>query len=270
MDWASWVKPPDSYDSVALYVVAAVVAVSLVAISKGGFGGGVGMLAVPLMMQVAGARDVLAMWLPMLLVCDFFTLRQYPGQWNPRAMWLIVPGALAGIVAGWFILEHTREHDYILKTIIGAVCLFFVALWLVKRRLEAAAADKPPWVPSWSSSSPIGVACGITTVIAHAAGSVMTMYLLPQKLDQRVYVGTAARFYLMLNLIKAPLFVLGGIITWPALRASFWMWLLVPPGVLLGSWLNRKISPGRFVVLIHVFLAISGIKLILDGTVLAG
>ncbi len=270
MDWASWIKPPESCDSLALYVAVAVVAVTLVSVSKGGFGGGLGMLAVPLMMQVADARDVLAMWLPMLLVCDFFTLRKYPGEWDPRAVWLIVPGAGVGIIAGWIILEYTREHDYVLKVIIGCVCLSFVMMWLVKRRLERSTTDKPPWKPGWGAGMPVGVACGITTVLAHAAGSVTTMYLLPQKLEQRVYVGTTARFYLMLNLTKVPLFVLGGIITWPALRSSFWMWLLAPAGVSIGSWLNRRISPGRFVALIYTFLAISGVKLILDGTLLAG
>jgi len=73
-----WVIPPGVTAPVWLYVSVAWVALMFSSVSKGGFGGGAGVVSVPLLLQVAPISFAVGMWLPMLIVCDIFTIRQYP------------------------------------------------------------------------------------------------------------------------------------------------------------------------------------------------
>jgi uncharacterized membrane protein YfcA len=95
------------------------------------------------------------------------------------------------------------------------------------------------------------------------------MYVLPQKLEKREFVGTCARFFFAFNVFKVPFFIASGSaarLTWEAFRSSLWLFALAPLGVWFGSWLNRKTNPRWFVRLIYVFLALAGGKLVFDAT----
>jgi len=123
----------------------------------------------------------------------------------------------------------------------------------------------PPWQPTWTMSWIVGVLGGITTTIAHAAGPIVTMYLLPQKLERREYVGTAGRFYFALNSLKIPSFIAIGLVNVHSLRYGLWLMVLSPFGVWLGSWLNRKISAVWFVRVLHFSLVLAAGKLAWDA-----
>ena len=85
-----WLIPNGYPGSPALYVFVTLVAFVMTGVSKGGFGG-VGILAIPLMMMVAPADLALGMWLPLLILCDVFTLRAYPKEWLLRPIALLAP-----------------------------------------------------------------------------------------------------------------------------------------------------------------------------------
>jgi len=266
MGFLDWIRHPASDFNPVLFVALAAAAVIVMGVGKGGFGGGAGSLSVPLMMQTGvPARSVLGAWLPILLVCDIFTLRSYPRQWSRRAVALLAPGALGGIAIGLAVLDSFKGRGHWLRITIGAMALVFAAFFALKGRLEKRLEEKPAWRPGWLAGTVAGLVAGVATVLCHSAGPVTTVYLLPQKLDKRSFVGTTARFYVMLNLVKVPLFLWQGIIDEPTLKFSAWMWLLCPLGVWLGSWLNRRISPAGFVRVIYVLLAIAGGKLVFDG-----
>jgi len=251
-------------------MAAAALAVMLVAVSKGGFGGGVGALSMPLMLQVVAEDSsgvVVGMWLPVLIVCDICTLPHYPKTWRPRALLHIAPGTVAGIVAGLFLLKPFGARGWLLKLGIGALSLAFVALWAARAWFGRRVAERPPWKPTWTVGTLAGLAAGISTMIAHAAGSIVQMYVLPQKLDKREFVGTCARFFFFFNVFKLPFFILSSSearLTWGAFRSSLWLFALAPFGVWLGSWLNRKTDPVWFVRLIYAFLALAGGKLVFE------
>jgi hypothetical protein len=105
-------------------------------------------------------------------------------------------------------------------------------------------------------------------MLAHAAGPIITMYLLPQKLDKREFVGTTVRYFFTFNLVKVPFFMaLKGEarLDWPIFRATLWMLALAPLGVWLGSWLNHKLQPRHFSRIIYACLAAAGAKLLWDA-----
>lgn len=273
-----WLQHPGSSAPLAGYLAAGLAAVMLIAVSKGGFGSGLGMLSVPVMMQVFPGKGaiVLSMLLPVLIWCDLLAIRHYPGQWRPRAIWLVAPGAMAGIVIGWAILyrlndappEFKATNDAWLKLLVGVICLGFVGVWAVGLWLRRRAAERPPWQPTWLGGTIAGVPSGVTTMLAHAAGPIYTMYLLPQKLDQREFVGTTVRYFFIFNTVKIPFFMLlpGGTgLDWPVFKSSLWMLAIAPAGVWVGSWLNRRIHPKHFNYLLYLFLALAGVKLIWDA-----
>jgi uncharacterized membrane protein YfcA len=72
-------------ESPLFYLVAAV-AVLIVGISKGGFVGGFGMLAVPMMSMLIDPRQAAAILLPILCVMDIFAVKAFWGNWDKQAL----------------------------------------------------------------------------------------------------------------------------------------------------------------------------------------
>ena len=52
-------------------------AVVLMGIAKAGFGGGIGLIATPLLALVLPVSDAAALMLPLLIACDVFAVRHY-------------------------------------------------------------------------------------------------------------------------------------------------------------------------------------------------
>jgi len=258
-----WFVPDACQVSPALYATAVAVALFVTAFSKGGFGG-LGALAVPILMMVMPGTVAVGMWLPVLILCDLCTVPHYPKERSWRPILLLAPWTLAGLFIGRALLDRvTPETDNWLKVGVGALSILFAAAqagryWLAKRTER----QLRPWKPSIWHALPFGLSAGITTMLAHAAGSIVTMFLLPQRLGKREFVGTCARYYLIFNTVKVPFLVQGGYITAESLRWILWLIPLAPLGVFAGSSLNKKISNRSFEVVIYVLLVATGIWLI--------
>ncbi len=263
--------PPETTASPALYIAVAVGALLVTAVSKGGFGGGVGSFSVPLMLQVAPATFVVGLWLPILIACDVATIGHYPREWKPRAFAKLAPGMIIGIVATSFLLRmlagdagsgQKQLFDAWLKLGVAGIALLFLGL----RKVQHARRADTPWAPTWPVSLPVGLASGVTSTLAHAAGPMLTMYLLAQRLEKRVFVGTTGRMYFIFNSVKVVFLIwIAGVLTLDTFKYGIWLMVLAPFGVRLGSWLNRKVSEKWFVRLIHIFLVVVAGKLIYDG-----
>lgn len=264
-----WLIPPGVTGPVWMYVSVAMVAMLFTAVSKGGFGGGAGVVSVPLMLQVAPLSFVVGLWLPMLIVCDICTIRHYPGEWRWGAISQTVPFTVVGVVAAAVLLallnagggasSGAREAQLgaWLKLGVAMISLAFLFLWLRPGR----AVESGAWRPVWSWSAAAGLLAGLCSTLAHAAGPVMTLYLLPQKMAQREFVGTTGRYFFGLNTLKVPFLVLAGVITWQTLQYGLWLMALAPLGVWLGSWMNKRISARWFLIIVHFFLGVTAIKL---------
>ncbi len=266
----SWIVPPGATVGAWQYVLTAFFALMIMAVSKGGFGGGVGIISTPMMLYVAPANFVFGLWVPVLVVCDLATIHQYPKEWNPRAFFRLAPGVLLGIVIVTLAVralkadenpEAKKQLEHFLRLVCGVVSLAFVALQYRPKGPE----NDEPWQPSWAVSLPTGLLAGITTMLANAAGPIVTMFLLPQKMEKRVFVGTCGRFYFIFNSIKIPFAVLCAWTSWETLRYGAWMMLIGPLGVVLGRWLNSRLSATWFEIFVRFSLVFAGAKLIYDG-----
>jgi uncharacterized membrane protein YfcA len=266
----SWIIPDTASVSPWIYVSFAVAATLLIGFGKAGFGGGIGVLATPLFLIALPGQGHLALslMLPILIVCDLATLRHFPREWHPRSYWRLLGGTFVGLGAGlacllWFSRADV-DGDRHIKIVVGVVSLVFCVMKILPQQKVKGA-----YVPGWKVGSLVGFFAGLTSMVAHAAGSLITMFLLPQRLDRRVFVGTTARYFLTLNILKVPCYLLAGAlssghkyITWETLKLDLWLFPVGIVGVAAGAWLNKRVGARLFTAVIYIFLAITAVRMI--------
>lgn len=240
----------------AFYLVS-VPAVLLYGVAKGGFGGAVAILAVPLMTLMMAPAQAAAILLPILVVMDFVVVYSYRGHFDGRALRLLLPGALAGVLGGFLLAD--RMNDDLMRLLVGTVALLFGIQALLGWLSKVGRTHNP------LAASAFGTLAGFTSFSIHAGGPPLTMYLLPKQLPPMVYAGTAGLFFWVVNLAKLPPYYALGQFTPDNLVYSAVLVPLAPVGVLLGRRLVRLSHPRVYYRIIAVFLIIVGIKLLFDG-----
>lgn len=238
----------------------AVPVVILVGMSKGGFGGGFGTLAVPLLALMIDPRLAAAILLPILCSMDAVSLWSFRGTWDKLNLKILLPGALLGTVAGALTFEMTNA-DWI-RLVIGLLSIYFVAHYVWGRRfLEQLQARKPNKV----AGSFWGSVAGYVSYIAHAGGPPVAIYLLPQHLSKSVLAGTTILFFAIINFIKLIPYAWLGQINGESFYTSLILLPLAPLGVMLGVYLHHRVSDKLFYWISYGFLLLAGIKLTYEG-----
>lgn len=243
-------------DSILTYIVAGL-AVIIIGIAKAGFGGGVGIVAVPIMMLVIPPHDSLGVMLPILCACDWVALYHYRSLFHRQNVIWLLPGVVVGIAVGSLFLGRIDEDN--LKFWIGVMCLLFVVYqwgkgWLLKEMGDY----HPVFWHGWT----FGIGVGVTSTIAHAAGPVATMYLLPQNMGKCLFVGTTVILFTFVNILKLPSYFWLGMIDGSRLYMSALLLPLVPLGVFLGIWMNKHISEAWFNRVIYIILVLMGLNMV--------
>ena len=159
--------------------------VFVIGLSKAGFATGLGMLSTPLMAQALPARTAIGVILPLLCLADVFTLAVYWRRWDLRLVAWPLVGTLIGIAAATGFV--TSISDLALRRSIGGVGLVLTLLLIVRNRYHPHAVYRPrPW-----HGVLVGVAAGVSSTIAHAAGPILALFLLAQRLDKTSFVATS-------------------------------------------------------------------------------
>ena len=81
-------------DYPTLFWISAILALLLVGIGKAGFGGGVGLVATPLMALTIPVADAAALLLPLLIIMDMFSIYHYYGEYDRTSIRLLLPAAV--------------------------------------------------------------------------------------------------------------------------------------------------------------------------------
>ena len=242
------------------FYLAAIPAVILVGFAKGGFAG-LGLLALPLMALTISPVQALAIMLPILMVQDVVTVWSYRHSWDKTNIQRLLPGALLGIAAGYFLAAYVSEDAVALT--IGVVSVSFAMRRLVLERRAT--------LPAASVAGPIGgavfgVLSGFTSMVAHAGGPPFQVYVpAAAACTARSWWGPAPIFFAILNVVKvAPFFMLGQFSP-ENLATSLALFPLAIAATIAGIWLIRRIDSLRFYTLIYILLLGVGGKLIHDG-----
>jgi uncharacterized membrane protein YfcA len=108
---------------------------------------------------------------------------------------------------------------------------------------------------------PLGWLAGATTMLANAAGPVTTIYLLACRLPKMEFVGTAAWFFLVVNVVKVPFSASLGLINRESLFLNLVLAPLIIAGVLVARYFLKKINQNAFEWIMIVFSALGALRL---------
>jgi len=252
-----------------LFYVAAVPAVTLAGLSKGGFGGAFGFAAVPLMALVISPVQAAGLMLPILIVMDVVAVAAYRRRFDRSVVVALLPAGLFGTFLGWLTASVVPEDA--VRVVVGTIALAFLArLWLFERRRKradpsAAGFAAAAKAPSFLSAQIWGSLAGYTSFVAHAGGPPYQTYVVPLRLDPVMYAGSSAIFFAILNAVKVvPYAALGQFGTGTLATAA----VLAPLAVVstfVGVRIVRVIDERAFYrILVWSILAVA-VKLVWDG-----
>ena len=108
----------------------------------------------------------------------------------------------------------------------------------------------------------MGFLAGVVTMLANAAGPVMTVYLLAQHLEKKEYLGVFSRFFLFINLFKVPFSADLGIINPRSLTTNLVLLPCVVVGILLGWQILKRIPQKPFEWTLFVLTLIAALWLV--------
>lgn len=227
-------------------------------IAKGGFGGGLGVLAVPLLALVVSPVQAAAILLPILCVMDLATLYAYRGRWLWSELYRLLPAALAGIAAGTILFGiFSAAH---IRLLLGIIAIAFSALHWAQQLAGRSERILPVGAGIVAAAT-----AGFTSFVAHAGGPPMTIYMLRRGLDRTTFVATTAVFFALVNYTKLLPYAWLGQFSRDNLETSLVLAPLAPLGIAIGVWLHRRINERLFYHIAWTMLFVVGIKLLLDG-----
>ena len=211
----------------------------LVGFAKTGISG-TGILAVPLMAMAFPAKQSVGVLLPMLIVADILAVITYHRHARWALLWPLFPWVIVGIVIATAVAEHLSDNH--LQPLIGIIVIAMLLIsWRKGRNRDVAPSARNPLAVAG-----LGVLCGITTMLANAAGPIMTAYLLVMRLPKVEFIGTGAWYFLLLNVFKIPFMIYLGTISLPSLKLNAIMVPVVLLGGAIGIWTVKRIDESRF------------------------
>ena len=244
----------------AAFYAAATFGILLTGVFKGGFGGGPGGIAVALMSMFVAPADAAGIVLPILCAMDIFGLLAYRNNWSRHHVRVLIPGALLGIVLGALAFGVVPVEW--VRLLIGLIAVTFTLnRWFdLAQRLGAKAGKPGPLIGFLS-----GATSGLTSTMAHAGGPPLLVYLLPQRMEKTIFVGTSVVFFAIVNYLKLIPYGLLGQLSTNNLGLSLLFAPLAPLGIWLGLRLERRIPEKPFYRLSYAILFATGCKLIYDS-----
>lgn len=229
-------------------------------------------LSVAIFAAVLPAKASTGALLLLLIVGDVFALLSYRRHAHWPTILRLFPAVAAGLVLGALFLAFA-DDSWVRRTIgIILLALIGITLWrrhaprlrAPRRRPQDPAASDPATSDPDASDRPAspgaqvvarigyGTLAGFTTMVANAGGPVMAMYFLAARFPVKAFLGTAAWFFAVVNLVKVPISVGLGIITPSTLLLVL---VLVPglvAGALIGRWIANRIAQRVFDLVVVV------------------
>ena len=223
----------------------------LIGIAKTGIPG-IGAFIVPLMVLTVGdARQAAAWTVVMLITGDVVAVTYWRRHAQIRTLLSLIPWVAIGMAGGAAALALP---ELALRRMVGMIILVMVVLSAIRSRRPA---------PAPGHNGLYGIPAGFATTVANAAGPVMNMYLLAQRLPKEQFVATAAWFFMVVNVAKLPIYNAYGLFSRESLTFNLLMVPIIACGTVTGIWLIRRIPQRMFEVLILILTLSAAVALFL-------
>ncbi|MFZ9045844.1 MAG: sulfite exporter TauE/SafE family protein [Cyclobacteriaceae bacterium] len=212
--------------------------------------GGLGMLVVPIMASVFGAKESTGIVLPMLIMADFFGVGYYHRHADMRQLLRLVPSTIAGVFFAIWVGDAIAPDQF--RMLLAFIIIVGSAIMIFNFR-------NPEFIkPNKVTALIAGFLGGFTTMIGNAAGPVMSVYFLAMGFQKNKFIGTAAWFFLLVNLFKVPFHIwVWETITWETFQLNLWIIPAIVVGALVGFRITRGIPerPYRAFIIVGILLA---------------
>ncbi len=200
-------------------------------------------------------KDALGLAVLYLLAGDIIAVFLHWRKADLPVLRKLLPAIFVGMALG--ILVLTQISNNYLGALIGMLILGMVFMEPFRPRITQWAERNSRFVRNGS-----GMLAGFTTTVGNAAGPILALYFLLLKIDKYGFVGTAAVFFLVVNVTKLPLYWSIDIFK----TYYLWSYLLTVPMVAVGALFGKRflewIPQQRFNQLILLVTGLSGIWLI--------
>lgn len=245
----------NTFDLSGIQWILVIIAAFMVGFSKTGISGMM-MLVIPILASVFGGKESTGVLLPLLVTGDLFAV----GYYRKHADWgnikKLLPWTLVGLVLGVVVGNYINDSQF--KALIAIIVIICLGILLY---MEKKGNNKIVPESRWLSAL-TGISAGFATMIGNAAGPIFSVYLLAKGFKKYDFMGTAAWFFLIINLTKIPLQVF----VWHnvTLKSFLTAGLMLPAialGAFIGALVIKKLNEKIFRYFIIILTAISAIRL---------
>jgi uncharacterized membrane protein YfcA len=245
------------------YAIIAIAAVGS-AVIKNGVGIGAGIFMLPFLSLVLPAKLALGLGAPIMLVSDTAGLVYYWKEWDKKKLLLLVPPAFLGVILGATMIKAIPGEQF--RFWVGLFAIVFSTYELLKMRFTKPRASGVwhNWVSKRKKTLALlfGFLGGVASSVIHAGGLVMSVYLIQNARDKRMFVGTFVLFFAIMNSLKVLVYLQIDILTAKMALLVAVISPLIILGGFLGNTLNKRVSQRTFRFVILTAILIIGISLL--------
>jgi len=212
--------------------------------------GGLGMIVVPVLANIFGAKSSTGILLILLIMADIFGVRYYHMHADMRQLVKLIPSTIIGIVTGVFVGDQISDEYFqllLVIVIISGVLMTVIKVEIKERKIFSII---------------VGFLGGFVTMIGNAAGPIMSIYFLSMGFNKNKFIGTAAWFFLFVNLFKVPFHIF----IWNTIDLEIFLFdlslfPLILIGAIIGVWIVKKIPENPYKVFVIVSVVLSTFNL---------
>lgn len=227
-----------------------------IGMAKGGVKG-LGMVSIPLMATLFGGKISTGIILAILLVADFLALPYFNKHTEWKYIKALMPSTLVGLLTGMFL--GSNINDELFQNLIAGIILFSLALMVFWERkpVDLARLNHPVVIAIF------GFLCGFTSMVGNAAGAILSVFMLAQRVPKNSFIGTQAGFFVVTNVMKIPVHLwYWKTVTTETLTLGLYAIPAVALGVVSGIILIRFIPEKAFRYFIMAITFLMSLKLL--------
>ena len=215
--------------------------------------GGMGLLILPVIMIALPGPEALGVIAPMYVITHLMAVSTYRKQIAWRILLRFLPITVLGVGLGGWLLSGINPDQF--QLMLGVLVVLMLSYSIFTDHYPSNFMRHPAAIYI------AGLLSGVVSIMANAAGPIVSLFFMEQKLPKEAYMSTRAWCILLINLAKFPPLIMLGLMNKDTILFSIYCIPGMVIGAFMGYWLVKKLDLNQFKWLIRGMSAIAAIKL---------